>query len=120
MHPLSQAHMAFQSYATRALDQFNIAVGRYVIMPDHMHLFVRGGPNFILERWIAGLKRAISVKLGFRGKLWQPGFFDHVLRSEESYGEKWQYVRDNPFRAGLVAKAKNWPHQGEFIMIDRV
>ncbi len=50
---------AFVAYATRA-QQFNIAVGRYVIMPDHLHLFVRGGPEFVLSDWIKGLKRSIK------------------------------------------------------------
>lgn len=34
--------------------------------------------------------------------LWQREFFDHVLRSVESYGQKWDYVKENPVRAGLV------------------
>ena len=120
MPSLRKVHEAFKRYARRGYDEFAIAVGRYVIMPDHIHLFVGGGPDFILERWVAGLKRAISMKLGCRHQFWQPGFFDHVLRSNESYGEKWQYVRDNPVRAGLVAQAEDWPHQGEFVVIDRV
>jgi hypothetical protein len=33
-------------------------------------------------------------------------FFDHLLRSNESYSEKWNYVFDNPVRAGLVSKAQ--------------
>ena len=37
------------------------------------------------------------------------GFFDHVIRSEESYEQKWVYVRDNPVRAGLVRSAEDWP-----------
>src|SRR5262249_47742285 len=81
-------------------ENFNVALGRYVIMPDHVHLFVRGGRNFTLSWWVGGLKRAISVALG-SPKLWQPGFFDHILRSDESYGEKWNYVRENPVRGGL-------------------
>ena len=44
---------------------------------------------------------------------WQKGFFDHVIRSEESYNEKWLYVRDNPVRAGLVRSAEDWPYAGE-------
>jgi REP element-mobilizing transposase RayT len=120
MPSLREAHEAFKCYAQRGIDEFNVAVGRYVIMPDHIHLFVGGGPDFILERWVAGLKRAISVKLGCRDELWQPGFFDHVLRSNESYGEKWLYVRDNPVRAGLAAQAEDWPHQGEVVVIDRI
>lgn len=51
---------------------------------------------------------------------WQPGFFDHLLRGEESYREKWEYVRENPVRAGLVEHAEQWPFQGEIVLIDRV
>ena len=39
-------HTAFVLFAKRAEETFNVAVGRYVIMPDHVHLFVRGGPRF--------------------------------------------------------------------------
>ena len=34
---------------------------------------------------------------------------DHGVWSEESYGEKWSYVRENPVRAGLVEQRNNWP-----------
>jgi len=44
-----------------------------VIMPDHVHLFVRGDQSFTLSSWIGGLKRAMSVALR-SPKLWQPGF----------------------------------------------
>jgi hypothetical protein len=47
------------------------------------------------------------------------GFFDHVLRSDESYLEKWNYVRENPVRAGLAKSAEQWPYQGEIVYIDR-
>ena len=90
----------------------------YCLMPDHIHLFVRGSGNFTLSSWIGGLKRAISVALRSQ-QLWQPGFFDHILRSDERYAEKWNYVRDNPVRAGLVEAADDWPYQGEIVVIDR-
>jgi transcriptional regulator of aromatic amino acid metabolism len=45
--------------------------------------------------------------------LWQREFFDHLLRSEESYDQKWNYVRDNPVRAGLVLNASEWSFAGE-------
>jgi hypothetical protein len=80
-------------------------------MPDHLHFFVRGNEDFNLARWVNGLKRTISVPLGATKKrpLWQPGFFDHILRNDESYSEKWEYVRENPVRAGLVMRADQWP-----------
>ena len=92
-------------------------------------LFVRGDRNFTLSSWIGGLKRTISAalskeaqatRLPLQGRsFWQSGFFDHILRSDESYAGKWNYVRNNPVRAGLVATADQWPYQGEIVMIDR-
>jgi REP element-mobilizing transposase RayT len=38
---LQLVHAIFRSYAERA-QAYNIAVGRYVIMSDHIHLFVTG------------------------------------------------------------------------------
>jgi len=94
---LHRAQLALEEYGHSATSTFNVPLGRYVIMPDHVHLFVRGGRNFTFSSWIGGLKRAISVALG-SPRIWQPGFFDHILRSDESYAEKWNYVRDNLVR----------------------
>jgi putative transposase len=55
---LQLVHAIFRSYAERA-QAYNIAVGSYVIMPDHIHLFVTGDPDFVLSRWVGGLKRAM-------------------------------------------------------------
>src|SRR5438045_9707435 len=40
-------HTAFVLFAKRAEETFNVAVGRYVIMPNHFHLFVRGDFDFM-------------------------------------------------------------------------
>ena len=119
---LHLANVAFREYALRAQAEFNVAVGRYVIMPDHLHLFVQGGQPFDLSLWVRGLKRVLSAVLKDQSceSIWQPGFFDHVLRSEESYAQKWAYVRDNAVRKGLVKCWEDWPHQGEIVQIDRV
>jgi REP element-mobilizing transposase RayT len=96
-------------------------VGRYVIMPDHVHLFVRPSVSLNLGTWGRGLKRALSQEMTgphHQGERWQPGFFDHLLRHSESYEEKWEYVRQNPVRAGLVERAENWPYQGEIALLE--
>ena len=113
---------AFVHFAERAYTDHNIAVGRYVIMPDHIHLFVCGPDDFQLGRWAGLLKQRLVksvVRAASADPVWQRRFFDHVLRSDESYGEKWNYVRDNPVRAGLVTNADDWPYAGEIITIDR-
>ena len=54
-----------------------------------------------------------------KGQIWEEGFFDHILRSNESYSQKWNYVRENPVRAGLMKSAAEWTYQGEIVYIDR-
>jgi putative transposase len=48
------------------------------------------------------------------------GFFDHLLRSDESYAAKWDHVCENPVRAALVSSPDDWTYQGEVVPIDRV
>jgi REP element-mobilizing transposase RayT len=118
---LEAVHEALLLYGGRAISEFNVAVGRYVIMPDLLHLFVRGDQSFVLATWVKGLKRTISKRFPSKSQksFWQPGFFDHLLRSDESYAQKWEYVRQNPVRTGLVKLAEDWPYQGEIVSIDR-
>ncbi len=111
-------HSAFRTYVSAAPDS-SVAVGRYVLMPDHVHFFVRVGDGARLGSWVGGLKRWISKHASLPPKTWQNGFFDHLMRSDESYGQKWNYVRDNPVRAGLVQTAEAWPYAGEIVLIDR-
>jgi REP element-mobilizing transposase RayT len=92
-------------------------LGGYVLMPDHLHAFVALDERMLsLSAWMKSLKNAVSKSLrgsGVPSPHWQKGFFDHLLRGSESYAEKWTYVWENPVRAGLVARAEDWPHAGE-------
>ena len=94
-------------------------VGRYVILPDHLHLFCSpvGGCDIPLELWVAFWKNAVARKWKESpentGPLWQRQFWDRRLRADESYNQKWDYVRNNPVRHGYCEKTEDWPHQGE-------
>lgn len=93
-------------------------VGRYVLMPDHVHFFCAPETDAVSLSSFVGKWKEWTAKFGHRNggcpsTLWQPEFFDHVLRSDENYEEKWHYVRNNPVRAGLVSDVDEWPYQGE-------
>jgi hypothetical protein len=48
-----------------------------VIMPDHVHLFVRGDYNFRLGPWIGALKQALARAATLsraKGQIWKEGF----------------------------------------------
>lgn len=102
--------------AWRAADAW--AVGRYVVMPDHVHLFCAPvDPAFALGQWIAYGKRTVTRELHKRGlvegEVWQREHWDTQLCQGDSYHAKWAYVCENPVRAGLVVRAAEWPYQGE-------
>lgn len=107
-------HNAFRTFCLNS-PQHGASVGRYVLMSDHLHLFV-SLDEISLSNWVKSLKNTLSKTLrsvGHEGPHWQKGFFDHLLRSGESYSQKWEYVRENPVRAGLVAIPEDWPYAGE-------
>lgn len=111
-----EIHTALEAFA-QAGPEHGAWLGAYVLMPDHLHFFLAlDDARAELSRWVKSLKNTLSKQLrpiGVAAPHWQKGFFDHVLRSEESYDEKWNYVRDNPVRAGLVEDWEKWQFRGE-------
>jgi len=85
-----------------------------VVMPDHLHLLVSplqqrgqsvGNLSGALKRWIGeGMPLAEQ-----RAWNWQAGVFDRLLRKGELAHQKWDYMRNNPVRAGLVSRWQEWP-----------
>ena len=87
----------------------NIAIDKYVIMPDHLHLIVtikerhagRSLPDVMrffktmtTNEYIRGVKDGTLTP--FDGKLWQKSYYDHVIRNQQDYNEIWQYIENNP------------------------
>jgi len=113
----SNVHGCFKAFSESAPRHGAWVVGAYVLMPDHLHLFVAIDDQRInLSDWMKSLKGVVSANLRAAKKqppYWQKGFFDHVLRSSDSYAAKWNYVRENPVRAGLVSHWEEWPYLGQ-------
>src|SRR5712671_3188351 len=53
-------HAAFRMFIRRGWENQRIAVGRYVIMPEHIHLLVSGGADFDLSDWVKLLKQCLG------------------------------------------------------------
>jgi len=79
--------------------------GLAVLMPDHIHMIVSFPDVPSLSRIVGEWKHWLSHKHQIS---WQENFFDHRIRSETDRN-KGDYILENPVRAGLVAKAEDWP-----------
>jgi putative transposase len=106
------------------LDQWTILSA--LAMPDHLHVLI--APAFDRDASISAFtkwfKRWFNEAFwdcrpsGSDGRKrtwhWQEGCFDRLLRSDESLSDKWEYIRQNPVRAGLVTNPDDWVYQFQF------
>ncbi len=79
-----------------------VKVDKYVVMPNHIHLILvletgDGGRTMCaptVSRIIRGMKEAVTKRIG--QKIWQRGYYDHIIRNESDYLRIWDYIDTNP------------------------
>lgn len=85
----------------------------WVVMPDHVHIVLRLD-NDSLSRAIQAFKshaaRAINSARTTTGPVWQAGFYDHCIRTEEDLFKQARYVIENPLRRGLTERLDDYPY----------
>lgn len=91
-----------------------IAVSAYCFMPDHVHLVVVAGVNGDAASFMRRAKQTSGyAHLQLFGQpLWQPGYYDRVLRADADLLECIAYIVANPLRAGLTVEAGAYPFWG--------
>jgi len=86
----------------------HLSVDKYVIMPDHIHFLITvkngqsGTPvptgvnntNSVIAKFVSTFKRFCNKEYG--NNIWQPRYYDHVIRNQQDYNEIWEYIENNP------------------------
>lgn len=117
-------HRAFtdRDFAAFAVEQLlqqakvrGFAIIAYCLMPDHVHLVLQGiteGADLkgLMASW--NTRTAYEWRQRRRSRLWQPGYYDHVLRDGDDYLGVARYVLMNPVRGGLVARPEDYRWSG--------
>ena len=84
----------------------------WVLMPDHWHAIIYPRHPLTISRVMEAIKVGSTLRINGarrrKGRLWQPRFFDHAIRTVKEYGEKVEYIHQNPVRAGLVEQPEQW------------
>ena len=82
------------------------AISPFVVMPDHIHLivFVKNAEGEIekgkipanerIPQIVSAFKRLTQKELG--KKIFQRGYYDHVIRDDKDFDIKWRYIDENP------------------------
>lgn len=86
----------------------NVRLDNYVIMPNHLHILLTiqheetagegaprsSPPTSTLSNYVTALKKFTNKAYG--ENIWQRSFHDHIIRSEDDYLSRWQYIEENP------------------------
>jgi putative transposase len=99
----------------RTAETHHVAMIAYCFMPDHLHALVEGCcEDADIAKSVARFRQ--SSGYGYRrrcgARLWQEGYYDHVLRKEDDTLEVARYIIANPVRAGLCNDARRYRHLG--------
>jgi REP element-mobilizing transposase RayT len=86
----------------------------FVIMPEHLHLIIlpqnKRTVSQIMHRLKSYTAKKINNLLGRSGKIWQDGFYERIIRSQDDLREKATYMENNPVRKNLVAEPEEYSY----------
>jgi putative transposase len=94
---------------------FDMVVIAYCFMPDHLHLLVEGcseGSDAIAFVHQAKQRAGYAFAQTRNERLWQPSYYDRVLRADEATIAVARYILENPVRGGLVAEPADYRFSG--------
>ncbi|MGP1346019.1 MAG: REP-associated tyrosine transposase [Phycisphaerales bacterium] len=89
------------------------------IMPDHVHVLLtplESSPNewYSLPELLHSIKSFTAHKIKanrpLSSSVWQEEYFDRMIRDDDEFREKWNYMLHNPVKAGLVRHHTQYPY----------
>ena len=100
---------------SQSAENHGFAIPAHCWMPDHVHLLVEGlTPRADLPRFISSFKQKSGFAFAKQraARLWQDGYHDRILRSDETTLKVARYMLENPVRARLVLRFSDYPYSG--------
>jgi len=90
----------------------------FSVLPNHCHAVLRLAEGTSMSTIMQSIKsissHQINKLLGRKGRLWQPEYFDRLIRNEEHLARTVEYVEYNPVKAGLCLVAEDWPYSSAY------
>jgi putative transposase len=108
---LPERHLLLKQLA-RQHDAGEFFLFAYVVMPTHVHLLFaprRVGLISIMREFKSRTGQQLTTARGIKGPIWQPRYFDFVLRKVGDFWDKLEYIHQNPVEAQLVEARDSWP-----------
>ena len=84
-----------------------------MVMPDHLHWLMRLSGRLslseVMQRFKGRSARELNRSTQNSEPIWQKGFHDRAMRSEDALRTSARYLIENPLRAGLANRIGDYP-----------
>jgi REP element-mobilizing transposase RayT len=82
--------------AMERISQINgVKIDYWIAMPNHLHLILAlSDCDINLGEIVRRFKATITKEAGF--KVWQPNYYEHVIRNEQALMKIREYIQNNP------------------------
>jgi len=106
----------FLDVVKRAKEKYSFQIENFTVMGNHFHLIVRPTNKSSLSKimqWILGVYTMAYNRIHcLKGHLWQGRFFSRVIETLRELLQVFEYIDDNPVKAGLSAYPWEWRFGG--------
>ncbi len=114
----AEAMAALRQSVVEVRRQWPFCIDAWVVLPDHMHaIWTLPMDDFDFSaRWgriksgfTKSCGRAHASAPGHGAGLWQPRFWEHLIRDEADFAAHMDYTHYNPVKHGYVKRVIDWP-----------
>ena len=94
--PIFEKNKMIIENCIKSLEEINgVSIDYYIIMSNHVHIIIIfENCEMMLGEIVRRFKATASRKAGM--KLWQPNYYEHVIRNEEAMHKIREYIVNNP------------------------
>lgn len=106
----------FLEVLAKAKRKYSFRLENFCVMGNHFHFIIQPGPRESLSsimHWIMGVSAMVWNRANrLTGHLWADRYSSKVLASLTQFLQVFQYVNENPVRAGLCLQPELWEFGG--------
>lgn len=110
--------LLFLEVVSRAKTKYKFEIENFTIMGNHFHFIIKPGHAVSLSRimqWILSVfAQTFNRMHDLTGHVWGERFFSRIIANLREYTGIFDYIDNNPVRAGLVVRADLWEYGGLF------
>ena len=107
----------------RQIKPFNLLAHSFI--PDHINLVIKPTGEANISRIMLSIQRTFTLTykqvhgITTSLSLWQPRFWDHIIRDENDLKRHLDYTHYNPVKHGLVACPEDYPYSSYRYWLER-